>query len=282
MTSKFVRKTSRKRKREQNRKKSFLVKRRRKELKKEKARKKDRSERKEGHTYESGIGVTPEGQEITKGIINGMLKDVTDEEMTGITSSMTNELETESTLEKDGVYECFSFDLETTGLKRDSEIIQIACVSLKDIQHSFNEFAVPDGEVSPSASKVNHLTISFKEGKKVLMKDNRTVAAEVLSQQAVTAFLDFLDREKTKGGNAKIVLISHNGDSFDFPVFINSLARYSVLERAKAIDLMFLDSLKVFRSTDKVGKNISMSLSSIYQRIFGKEFDAHDLSLIHI
>ena len=36
------------------------------------------------------------------------------------------------TVEKDGVFSYFSVDLETTSLKRDSEIIQIACVSVAD------------------------------------------------------------------------------------------------------------------------------------------------------
>ena len=64
----------------------FRVKRRRKELKKMKARKKDRQEGKEGSTYESGIGVTEEGKAVTKGSIDGLLKSVSKEELEEISS----------------------------------------------------------------------------------------------------------------------------------------------------------------------------------------------------
>jgi len=87
--------------------------------------------------------------------------------------------------------------------------------------------------------------------------------------------LDFLEREKTTD-ETKIVLMAHNGDSFDFPVFLNSLKMYSLIERAKALDLLFLDTLKVFRSTTDHGKNTSLSLVNTYQRVFGKGFEAHN------
>ena len=61
VTSVFVSRQSKKRKREQERKKEPGVKRRRKELKKMKIRKKERLEGNEGSTYGTGIGVTEEG-----------------------------------------------------------------------------------------------------------------------------------------------------------------------------------------------------------------------------
>lgn len=276
ITEGFVNRASRKRKREQDRKKSLKVKKRRREIKKEKTRKKERLERREGRTYESGIGVTPEGKEMTKGMIEGMIEDVTDEELANITSGISH-LETESSsIKDDGVYECFSFDIETTGLKRDSEIIQIACTNIRDEHQNFNVYAVPEGNVAPSASKVNQLTTSFQDGKKVLMKNNRSVAKDVTSEQALTKFIEFLDRQRTTG-EGKIILIAHNGDSFDFPVFVNSLTKYALLERSKELGLLFLDSLRIFRRINcSAGNKVSLSLSSIYERTFKDGFDAHD------
>ena len=76
------------------------------------------------------------------------------------------------------------------------------------------------------------------------------------------------------------MLIAHNGDAFDFPVLVNSLTKFSLLDRVKALDLLFLDSLKLFSSLqvfkEMKGKTKSLSLPCIYNCLFGKDFDAHD------
>jgi len=77
---------------------------------------------------------------------------------------------------------------------------------------------------------------------------------------------------------SKIVLIAHNGDAFDFLVLVNSLTKFSLLDRVKALDLLFLDSLKLFSSLqvfkEMRGKTNSLSLPCIYNCLFGKEFAA--------
>ena len=62
----------------------------------------EQSERREGNTYKSGIGVTSEGQAITKGIINGVLDGITDEEMRDITLDV-QEIQTAEVPAKDDV-----------------------------------------------------------------------------------------------------------------------------------------------------------------------------------
>ena len=73
------------RKREQERKKEPGVKRRRKELKM-KIRKKERLEGNEGSTYGTGIGVTEEGKTVTKGIIDGLQKSMSQQEIDEISA----------------------------------------------------------------------------------------------------------------------------------------------------------------------------------------------------
>ena len=79
---------------------------------------------------------------------------------------------------------------------------------------------------------------------------------------------------------SKIVLIAHNGDAFDFLVLANSLTKFSLLDRVKALDLLFLDSLKLSSSLqvfkEMGGKTKSLSLPCIYNCLFGKDLDAHD------
>ena len=79
------------------------------------------------------------------------------------------------------------------GLKRDSEIIQIAGVSVEEKEHSFSTYSVPDGDVSLHALKINKLTTEFSSGKKVLMKDNKVVASDISCQDVLTNFVAFLE-----------------------------------------------------------------------------------------
>lgn len=96
------------------------------------------------------------------------------------------------------------------------------------------------------------------------------------SQDVLTNFVSYLEKISKNSGGTKIVLIAHNG-AFDFPVFINSLSKFSLLDRLKTLDISFLDSLKAIRSLD-VLKNAetSLSFSSIFNSLFAKDFNAHD------
>ena len=49
--------------------------------------------------------------------------------------------------------EVLIYDLETTGLKRDAEITQLACVDF-DSGREFNTYIMPNGKIEPRASKV--------------------------------------------------------------------------------------------------------------------------------
>ena len=76
------------------------------------------------------------------------------------------------------------------------------------------------------------------------------------------------------------MLIAHNGDGFDFPVLVNSLAEHSLLQRLEDLRVLFLDSLKVLASLHELkrkGKESrSLSLPSLYYSLVAKDFDAHD------
>ena len=138
-------------------------------------------------------------------------------------------------------------------------------------------YSVPDGDVSSHASKVNKLSTTYEKGKKVLLKGDKVVASDVSPEDALINFVNFLEN-KTKNGS-KIVLIAHNGNTFDFPILMNSLAKFSLVDRVKVLDVLFLDSLKVFKSLDIFKENKTakkLNLSSIYNSLFAQEFEAHD------
>lgn len=276
VTEKYVQKESRKRKREQARQRKWPVKRRRKELKKEKVRRKGRLEQKEGCTYESGVAVTDNGKVMTKGILNSTLNSLSNDDFSGYIETDTPRIETaaapQSKVTQDEI-KVFSFDIETTGLQRDSEIVQIACASLHK-EYEYNSFAVPEKNISAGASKVNKLSTTFRNGQKVLLRESKVVACDVTPKQGLENFVNFLEETKKESNSKAIVLIAHNGNNFDFPILVNSLVTYSLFARFKKLDVMLLDSLKVFKA--KLTNNYSMSLSKIYGHLFTENFDAHD------
>lgn len=63
----------------------------------------------------------------------------------------------------------------------------------------------------------------------------------------MTSFIDFLEAQSASINS--LVLIAHNGESFDFPVLMNSLKKHSLLDRARTISLYFLDSLPILRNS---------------------------------
>ncbi|KAK3704313.1 hypothetical protein QZH41_007491 [Actinostola sp. cb2023] len=254
VTTEYVKNGSLKRKREQERKKKWSVKRRRKELKKTRVRVKEREERKEGCSYESGIAVTEEGKVVPKGVLNETLNNFSEEDLHTIDGLVNNyeQMETPSeALPPRDHFKCFTFDLETTGLKRDSEIVQIACASLENKEITFNSYSVPVGSISPQASKVNKLSTSFRSGKKVLLRDNKVVCSDINSQDALENFVIFLERNSDDPS----ILIAHNGDNFDFPILLHSLVKYSLYDRVAALNFLFLDSLKMFSEINKESRN---------------------------
>ena len=72
-----------------------------------------------------------------------------------------------------------------------------------------------------------------------------------------------------------MVLIAHNGDGFDFPVLVNSLAEHFLLQRLEDLGVLFLDSLKVLASLNELkrkGKESrSLSFPSLYYSLFAKD-----------
>lgn len=109
VTSVFLSRQSKKRKREQERKKEPGVKRRRKEMKKMKISKKERLEGNEGSTYGTGTGVTEEGKTVTKGIIDGLQKSMSQQEIDEICNNLDIESSSREskTVETDGVLSYF-------------------------------------------------------------------------------------------------------------------------------------------------------------------------------
>ena len=83
-----------------------------------------------------------------------------------------------------------------------------------------------------------------------------------------------------------VVLIAHNGFSFDFPVLLNSLQGHSLMakfsKKFAEVKLLFLDSLKLISEEVRNTKHgilslcLSKSLGVVYEYLFNEKFEAHD------
>ena len=232
----FVVKESRKRKMHQNAKKKWSFKRRRKQLKKTRAKVKDQNERKEGATYETGIGVTEEGTALSKGVLNETMSSFAKDDLEKIEALVTQTTpETVVTPSEDNqtdeVYECFAFDLETTGLKRDSEILQIACASCENSENRFCQYSVPDGNISSSASKVNGLSLTLI-GQELTSDDNMGRMKFPFNPSGV----------EKPCCHRKLLILSNQSESFEIQSQV-SYYRYSIDIQALRVTLRYKKNL---------------------------------------
>ena len=103
------------------------------------------------------------------------------------------------------------FDLETTGLKRTSEIIQIAAQTVKG-DHKFSVYSCPVKAISNEASDKTKFT---KTANQLYHKDK---PVETVDQKAaLEQFVSFLDEHKP------VVLVGHNIKSYDLQVLFQNM-----------------------------------------------------------
>ena len=98
------------------------------------------------------------------------------------------------------------FDIETTGLSRNSDILQIAAT---DGEKTFNCYIAPRQPICAAASAVTGLT--FSERNNQLYKNGETVDATTI-HKGLLDFIEFLKSYR------KPILVGHNIISFDVPV----------------------------------------------------------------
>ncbi|KAK7940029.1 hypothetical protein WMY93_003355 [Mugilogobius chulae] len=119
---------------------------------------------------------------------------------------MQSEEEEEEEAEESGPPLVF-FDLETTGLSRDSEIVQLAAVCSS---HSLNLYVLPQGRMDWGASRVTGLSVH----KQTLLLHHRPLLCTPPAQ-ALLAFLCFLHMCQTPA--QRPLLVAHNARASTCP-----------------------------------------------------------------
>lgn len=168
-------------------------------------------------------------------------------------------------------------DIETTGLGSDAEIIQLSCIT-QGIP-PFNRYVLPDMKfISPSATKVHGICVTYAKGAKHLEKRGQLLKS-VSQQQGLTDFVNLLCDLQLD--DSRIYLVAHNGNKFDFPILLRSLREQELLQKFLSLKPLLLDSLTVITeemkmSTSPLKGHKGKSLTSVYNKLFDEEFNAHD------
>ena len=134
------------------------------------------------------------------------------------------------------------FDLETTKLGRQAEIIQIGAVH--ENGEEFSCYIVPDGDIDPQATEVN----GFSKHQNGLRRRENLIENAVSPKRGLKRFIRWLRNMQTEEGE-QFNLVAHNSYKFDGPVLINNLLNPHVanMDTIRSLVAGIGDSLVAFR-----------------------------------
>ena len=151
------------------------------------------------------------------------------------------------------------FDLETGGLARTSDILQISAVC-GDTE--FNSYVTPTQPISKASSKVTKLT----EINHQLYFNGKVVDAIGISD-ALSTFLDFLAKTE------KPVLVGHNIKTFDLMFLHKYLSQYGQWKHFTSLVVGFVDTYQVFKEFPKQG---SYKQDALVNDLLHESYSAHN------
>ncbi|CAG2216770.1 unnamed protein product [Mytilus edulis] len=212
----------------------------RKRLKEMKLAKNSGLEIREGKTYESEIGMTE--QNVDEIEIPGPpeIRELTDNILTAPN---------------------LIFELETTGLQRTSDIIQIAAYSQNN---KFSSYIMLNRAISNGASEVTKISVIGSQ-----MYYNLQAVPSKLQNEAFTDFNDFV-----KSFLVKPLLVGHNIKRYDCHVLYNSLRFHNMWNDFASNISGFLDTLELFKLL--YPKRPSYSQTALVGELLGETYSAHN------
>eukprot|EP00112_Aurelia_sp_Birch-Aquarium-sp1_P014841 Seg323.9 transcript_id=Seg323.9/GoldUCD/mRNA.D3Y31 product="hypothetical protein" protein_id=Seg323.9/GoldUCD/D3Y31 len=269
----YIQKYSKKREKQRQRQATLNFKRARKSNKKSRKSKDNINETIEGTSYATGLGL--------------LTSDVTFIQETLASPQQEKELEDglQVNCERKPVYnradssdrlKIIFYDLETGGLTKDSEILQVSMLEAypSESKSELSIYIMPTKKFDPSSSKIHGLKVSYATGKKELLNKDGNVLPTVTHMEAVTEILEFL-KLKMVEGNGRILFVAHNGHTLDQSHLLKFLDKGGPLNIDEKF-LYFGDSLPACRKVFK-GKTKSFKLIDIHKLLFpDQSFIAHD------
>ncbi|XP_071139960.1 maternal protein exuperantia-like [Mytilus edulis] len=212
----------------------------RKRLKEMKLAKNSGLEIREGKTYESEIGMTEQNVDEIEIPDPPEIRELTDNILTA---------------------PILIFDLETTGLQRTSDIIQIAAYSQNN---KFSSYIMPNRVISNGASAVTNISVIGSQ-----MYYNLQAVPSKLQNVAFTDFNDFV-----MSFPVKPLLVGHNIKRYDCHVMYNSLKFHNMWNEFASNISGFLDTLELFKLL--YPKRPSYSQTSLVGELLGETYSAHN------
>ena len=162
----------RKQEKDKTRKSNKMFKIRRHQLQAERLTGNNKIEAKEGKTYESGIGLNLNVENLPVTDTTMQFPTVTHKQLQEFEKVVPTCIERESKQylkhSSSPIYKLVFFDIETTGTGKKAEICQLSAVN--EIGGTFSSYIIPNSAVSPLASRVNNLSIEIINGKITLQK----------------------------------------------------------------------------------------------------------------
>ena len=160
------------------------------------------------------------------------------------------------------------FDLETTRLGRNAEIIQIGAVH--ENGQEFKIYIVPEGNIDPEAAKVNGFV---KHGNRLFM-NGRCIQSAASPNAGLNQLIQWLKNMTTTDGQ-RVTLVAHNANNFDGPVLINNLLKHRVADLATIKNLIagIGDSLVAFQRSSCEGPH---NLQSLLRKFGLRQHQTHD------
>ncbi|XP_028418739.1 uncharacterized protein LOC114544257 [Dendronephthya gigantea] len=251
------------------------------------------SERKEGKTYETNIGLTyptatnPQANKLSHDVL--LCPDLPADTLAAyeeIVQPYTPRPQCSPIQYKAHVfYNIIVFDVETNTTGKNAELCQLAAIDKQGLVQ-FAEYILPYKNVDKYALRVNNLTVRIVDGKRTLFKDSNPVNA-LTCDEALLRFLHYVEdlvRECQKLTDSEVctVLVGHNAKRFDVPVLFQN-SNNSILAEMQSIGISFGDSLTLFEHLvkqsvlkDRDGNSCALNQSAVYEALFDRHFDAHD------
>ena len=226
-------------------------KRRRIELKKERASKQSSVEQREGTMYKSNCGEIPEEYLDTEYILES-------------DDSENQSIHIENSIPTTKIY----FDLETTGLGQHAEITQLSAWYSKEA--TFNRYIMPSRNTEKFASEITDLCIKHVRGhRRMFLKDKEV---ETVTSQA--DLIDFIQWLGNVPGDKK-VLVAHNCKAFDMRILLRTLTENNFLPKFKTKCAGFVDTLPLLRAELPGRKSYKLQL--VYKDVAGgSDFESHN------
>ncbi|CAC5380286.1 unnamed protein product [Mytilus coruscus] len=157
---------------------------------------------------------------------------------------------------------CILFDLETSSLKLDSEILQIAALNTVS-GDTFDTYIQPNKSIAPSSSAVTGLTANGN----ILFYNGKPVHA-VTSESAFQSFVLWLEQY------GQVMLVAHNCKLFDARRLINNMSKLTCYAAFRKCVSGFADTLPLFRQ--KITGLNSYSQQKLFEHFWNEQYNAHN------